>query len=154
MKKEPGIPDARRDEQLPPSENIAMDLPEVKDIPGQEHIHVPPAGELADTTISSADEEGEGVLDEVNEDDLDLKGEDNVSDTERQLLDDAANIDPLDEEEKRVRDAQPDDTDEDGDPLNEDDELDVPGSEDDDEDEEIGAEDEENNAYSTDKNND
>lgn len=44
-----------------------MDMPEVKDIPGQEHVHVPPLGELADTTASSADEEGYGVLDELED---------------------------------------------------------------------------------------
>lgn len=155
MKKDQTIPDNRKEEPLPPSEDIIMDLPEVKDIPGQEHIHVPPAGELADTTASSADEEGEGLLDDVNEeeDDLDLEGEDNVSDTERQLLDDAATIDPLDEEEQNLRNALPDDTDDDGDPLNED-ELDVPGAEDDDEEQEMGAEDEENNEFSVDKNSD
>jgi len=45
-----------------------MDMPEVKDIPGQEHVHVPPLGELADTTASSADEEGYGILDELEDD--------------------------------------------------------------------------------------
>lgn len=155
MKKDQTVPDNRREEPLPPSEEIIMDLPEVKDIPGQEHIHVPPAGEMADTTASSADEEGEGLLDAVNEDDedLDIEGDDNVSDTERQLLDDAASIDPLDEEEQNVRNARPDNTDDDGDSLNED-ELDVPGAEEDDEDQELGAEDEENNEFSVDKNSD
>ncbi len=110
---------------------------------------------MADTTASSADEEGEGLLDEEDDDDdLDLEGEDNVSDLERDLLDDAATSDPDYEDEQRMRGAQPDNTDEDGDLLNEDDELDVPGSEDDDEQEDIGAEDEENNEFSVDKNSD
>jgi hypothetical protein len=43
-------------ERLKP-ERTTIDLPDVTDIPGQEHIHVPPLGELADTTISSDDEE-------------------------------------------------------------------------------------------------
>ena len=155
MKKQPGIPDKNLDEQLPSSEDINMELPEVKDIPGQERIHVPPAGEMADTTASSADEEGEGILDEEEEDDdLDLEGDDNVSDLERRLLDNAANSDPDYEDEQRLREALPDGTDDDGDILNEDGELDVPGSEDDDEAEDIGSEDEENNEFSIDKNSD
>jgi hypothetical protein len=40
---------------------LIVDIPDVVDIPGQEHITPPPLGELADTTISSADEEGEGL---------------------------------------------------------------------------------------------
>ena len=43
-------------ERLKP-EKTTIDLPDVRDIPGQEHIHVPPLGDLADTTISSDDEE-------------------------------------------------------------------------------------------------
>lgn len=62
------LQDSQRDqEQLKPDE-ANIDLPEVKDILGQEHIHPPALGELADTTISSADEEGEGLVDD-NEDD-------------------------------------------------------------------------------------
>lgn len=152
MKKEPGIPDKNREKTVPASEETSMELPEVKDIPGQEHIHVPPAGEMADATASSADEEGEGLFDE--EEDLEQEGEDNVSRQERQLLDDAANSDPDDEDEQRMREALPDDTDDDGEPLNEGDELDVPGSEDDDLAEDVGSEDEENNAFSIDKNSD
>jgi hypothetical protein len=61
-------------ERLQP-EYTTIDLPDVHDIPGQENIHVPPLGELADTTISSDDEEDilngdtlEGDPDEDNED--------------------------------------------------------------------------------------
>ena len=43
-----------------------IDLPEVTDIPGQEHIRPPRLGELADTTASSADEEGDDVLNPVD----------------------------------------------------------------------------------------
>jgi len=51
------LPDSPRDEErLKPDEAI-LDLPEVKDIPGQEHITVPPLGELGDVTASSDDEE-------------------------------------------------------------------------------------------------
>jgi len=61
------LKDSSRDEErLKPDETI-MELPEVKDIPGQENIHPPALGELADTTISSADEEGEGLFDDAEE---------------------------------------------------------------------------------------
>ena len=61
-------------ERLQP-EYATIDLPDVSDIPGQENIHVPPLGALADVTISSDDEEDilngdtlEGDPDEDNED--------------------------------------------------------------------------------------
>lgn len=52
------------------------------------------------------------------------------------------------EDDELLQEAELDETDEDGDPLNEDDSLDIPGSEEDDTDEELGEEDEENNYYS------
>ena len=57
--------DTKKNEERP--REYFMDMPEVKDIPGQEHIHVPPLGALADVTISSADEEGEGILDDLED---------------------------------------------------------------------------------------
>ena len=130
-----------------------LDLPDVKDIPGQEHIHVPDMKEYADTTISSDDEEGVGVLD--NEDEADVAGESNVTKQEQQALTDAANKNPDVKDEDNLARAQLDNTDEDGEALNEKinvsgSDLDVPGSEADDSDEEIGEEDEENNSYSLD----
>ncbi|RYD51177.1 MAG: hypothetical protein EOP52_12335 [Sphingobacteriales bacterium] len=85
-----------------------------------------------------------------------------VSDEEKMLLDDAERgIDRSDDEQAPLR-AHLDETDDDGDPLNEaagregfiGDDLVVPGSEADDMAENIGAEDEENNYYSLDDNND
>lgn len=147
---------------------VKMDLPEAKDIPGQEHIHVPPLGELADTTISSADEEGENVFndtDETNEiegtnregeeleNEMDATAEEDsdITEEERDLLEEAATKDPAYQEEWNASRAKIDMTDDDGDLLNEDEELDVPGSEEDDDMEDIGAEDEENNDFSIDK---
>ena len=128
---------------------VNMDLPELHDIPGQENIKPAPLGELADTTASSDDEEGKGVLDD--EESI-VQGEGNVTEEERRALETAATRDPADEEDERMQEAEVDMTDEDGDPLNEGEELDVPGSEADDEQEATGAEDEENNEYSIDKN--
>ena len=68
-----------------------------------------------------------------------------VSDEEKELLEEASTTDPTYTEELRMRNAKADTTDEDGDTLNEGDELDVPGSELDEDQEQKGAEDEENN---------
>lgn len=59
---EEDIHDSPRDEQRLQPDVVTMDLPDVSDIPGQENVHVPPLGELADTTISSDDEEGKNVF--------------------------------------------------------------------------------------------
>jgi len=154
------LPDSPRDEARLQGDEATLDLPEVKDIPGQEHVHVPRMREMADTTPSSADEEGNTVLDDLNDEDLAIDDESNVSEEEADLLEDAADYTPGLEEE-RLREAGLDDTDDEGDPLNEGSfgkthsgrDLDVPGTEDDDEDEDIGEEDEENNPYSVDEEN-
>jgi len=148
------LPDSKKDRKQLQQEETTIDLPEVKDIPGQEHIHVPPLGELADTTISSADEEGAGLLDDLNSEDTDKNPDADVSKTEKTLLRDASETLPTRDQDNLNR-AKLDRTDEDGELLNEKtglsgSDLDVPGSEDDDENEEIGEEDEENNAYSLD----
>jgi len=142
----------------------AIDLPDVGDIPGQEHIRAPRLGELADSTASSADEEGDDVLEVADEDDdLRLDGRSNVSKGERAML---GSIDRRkdDSEDETLRTGLLDSTDEDGTPLNEKsfgnernddlsaDDLDVPGE--DDTDEMPGEEDEENEDYSLSDNND
>jgi hypothetical protein len=132
---------------LQPDKGV-LDLPEVKDIPGQEHVHVPPLGELADTTISSGDEEGVRVFD--SEDEFD---DTNITREEKTALKDAASKTPGVTDDANLERAQLDNRDDDGDLLNEKtnrsgSDLDIPGSEDDDENEEIGEEDEENNGYS------
>jgi len=146
------LEDSPQDEQKMQREEIIMDLPDVSDIPGQEHIHVPPLGALADTTASSDDEEGKGILD----DEEDVDNDADVTDEEIRDLDNAANVTPGEEDADALRRAALDSTDEDGEPLNEGSfgeetsgaDLDVPGAELDDDNEDIGAEDEENNTYS------
>ena len=56
------LPDTPQDREKLKSEETFIDLPDVKDIPGQEFVNVPAMGEMADTTISSADEEGDRVF--------------------------------------------------------------------------------------------
>jgi hypothetical protein len=148
------LPDSKKDRKQLEPEETTIDLPEVKDIPGQEHVQVPPLGELADITVSSADEEGEGLLDDLNSDEPNENQESDVSKTEKVLLRDASETLPTRDQDNLNR-AKMDRVDEDGEVLNEKtglsgSDLDVPGSEDDDENEEIGEEDEENNAYSLD----
>lgn len=63
------IHDSPKDQEQLKSETAILDLPEVKDIPGQEDIVPMPLGEMADVTIASDDEEGVGVLDFEDEDD-------------------------------------------------------------------------------------
>ncbi|HEV3412454.1 MAG TPA: hypothetical protein VG101_08245 [Puia sp.] len=149
-------------------EKNTIDMPEVSDIPGQEHIRAPRLGELADETASSADEEGDdilGPLDGRDDGELRMGGRSNVTPEERADLA-SAGRDDGGEDEETLRTGLLDSTDDDGTPLNEKsfgegrnddlsaDDLDVPGADDDDRDEASGDEDEENNDYSISKNDD
>jgi hypothetical protein len=144
------LPESKRDKKLLKPDEATLDLPEVKDIPGQEHIRPLPAGEMADTTISSADEEGNELLD--TDEDILTDNNSNVTSTERDLLQRSTeSMATLDDDQLTA--ATVDNTDEDGEKLNESsvrsgNDLDVPGSENDNADEKIGEEDEENNSYS------
>ncbi len=127
-----------------------INLPDVKDIPGQEHIHPPKMKAMMDSTAASDDEEGKSVFDKDGDD---LGGEDNVTSVERKLLEESDR--PVTDEDRDLEEMALDNTDEDGEPLDEGgnaldmgEDLDVPGSELDDDDEELGEEDEENNTYS------
>jgi hypothetical protein len=152
------IHDSPRDNERLKKEETTIDMPEVRDIPGQEHIHVPALGELADTTISSDDEEGVGILDDLNDEDdasIHMGTEADVTGNDRSMLETADNFHAT-EDEDNLRRASLDSTDFEGEPLNEASfgeeqsgaDLDVPISETDDANERIGEEDEENNAYS------
>jgi hypothetical protein len=144
-------------------EKNTIDMPEVRDIPGQEHVRPPRLGELADETASSADEEGDdvlGPLDSGEDKDLRLDRSSNVTAEERADLAFAAR-DDSGEDEETLRTGLLDSTDEEGDPLNEKsfgegrnddlsaDDLDVPEADD-----QEGDEDEENEDYSISKNED
>jgi len=146
----PDLPETDNDKkQLEPDE-ATLDLPEVKDIPGQEHVRPFLPGEMADVTISSADEEANELLD-VDEDIL-ADNATNVTNDEKDLLRRSSES-MSSADDRQLNYATLDNTDEDGTPLNEKvnlsgSDLDVPGSEEDDANEKIGEEDEENNAYS------
>ncbi len=146
------LPDSKRDEEKLKGDEGILDLPDAEEIPGQEHIRVAPLGELADVTISSADEEGEGILGDIGDDDEMDAFNANVTKDERKSLRDASEKVQTDDEAALQR-ARLDQVDEDGEPVNESsglsgNDLDVPGSEEDDDNELIGEEDEENNSYS------
>ena len=144
------LPETDNDKkQLEPDE-ATLDLPDVKDIPGQEHVRPFLPGEMADVTISSADEEANELLD-VDEDIL-ADNATNVTKDEKDLLRRSSeSMSTADDQQLSY--ATLDTTDDDGTPLNEKvnlsgSDLDVPGTEEDDANEKIGEEDEENNAYS------
>ena len=146
--------DSPHDREELEKENVEVQIPDVHDIPGQEDFIPAPVGELADTTISSADEEGDDVFEENIDEEIRESPDSNVSQTEKDDLRKSANDMPGDDE--NLREAALDNTDNDGAPLNEESfkdnvtatDLDVPGAELDDANEEIGEEDEENNDYS------
>ena len=144
------LSESKRDKELLKPDEATLDLPDVKDIPGQEHVRPFIPGEMADTTISSADEEGNGLLDA--DEDIAADKADDVTSTEKEVLQRSSES-MASKEDEQWRESQLDKTDEDGTPLNEKiklsgSDLDVPGSEDDDANEKIGEEDEENNSYS------
>ncbi|MEO7265104.1 MAG: hypothetical protein ABIW38_09340 [Ferruginibacter sp.] len=58
------LPDNQHDIDSMQQEKIIIDMPGVEDIPGQEFIHPPKMESFSDTTISSSDEEGEGIFDD------------------------------------------------------------------------------------------
>ena len=147
--------DSPRDAEKLRPDKTTIDLPEVKDIPGQEHIHVPSLGELADVTISSDDEEGAGILDDLDDEDeasIRMGTEADITQTDRVMLETAENSHAT-EDEARIRKASLDTTDFEGESLNErsfgeektGSDLDIPTS---DPEENLGEEDEENNSYS------
>lgn len=135
-------------------EPASINIPDAHEIPGQEDFTPAPLGEMADTTISSADEEGDEAFEENLDEEIINSPDSNVSDEERETLGRTFADMPGDDE--NLREAALDNRDEDGDLLNEESfknnispsDLDVPGSDLDDADEEIGEEDEENNEYS------
>lgn len=158
------IQDSKHDQERMKPENTVIDMPEVSDIPGQEDVAPLPPGTKSVPTPASDDEEGYGVLDDLNgspDDAIETDDEQlitdersNVSRQEIQDLNDSANITPGDEGARDLKRAQLNNVDDEGELLEErsghlsGEDLDVPGSELDDDNEGQGAEDEENNPYS------
>jgi len=114
------LTDSEHDKERLKPDEATIELPDVKDIPGQEFVQVPPAGMMADTTISSADEEGEGVFidDEEDETDIMMGTEADISRQEKKVLEQTEGYLPTNDEERLQR-ATMDSTDFEGVPLNE-----------------------------------
>lgn len=146
------LPESKRDQELLKPDEGTLDLPDVKDIPGQEHVRPFLPAEMADTTISSADEEGSGLLDTETDEDILAERAADITKTEKELLQRSSES-MASKEDEQLRAAGLDKVDDEGTLLNEKtnysgSDLDVPGSEQDDANEKIGEEDEENNSYS------
>lgn len=151
------LPDSPRDKKELKSETTYIDMPDVKDIPGQEFIHVPGVGELGDTTISSADEEGDEIWaeadEDISDDDLIMGNDGDVTAEEKNTLK-TTSMDVPTLDNTNLRHAVVDSFDNEGDKLNESAnaqsgrDLDTAMVDDDDAMEDIGEEDEENNTYS------
>jgi hypothetical protein len=149
------LPDSKEDQEKLQPEETFIDLPDVKDIPGQEFVNAPPAGSLGDTTISSADEEGTNIFDKNDEEDLRRTGNDaDVSRNERKALEQIDYMPTTDED--NLQNARMDNVDFQNEPLNEKSfgeetsgrDLDVPGNMDETRTSSMGQGDEENKYYS------
>jgi hypothetical protein len=156
------LTDPPKDQEKLKPETAQIEIPEVKDIPGQENISPIPLKGLSDITPSSDDEEGAGVVDKLNalddEEDLIVTGTDtDISPDEVAMLErmDGFEATP---DNQNLADAALDNLDHEGSALNVDafkedltgKDLDISDFEQDDPMEEIGEEDEENNLYSND----
>jgi hypothetical protein len=111
------LPDSPEDREKLRSEETFIDLPDVKDIPGQEFVNVPVIGEMADTTAASDDEEGVGVFDLDDSEDFTDGTEGDVQPDELEVLRDTTYMPTPDED--RLRQARMDNVDFQGEPLNE-----------------------------------
>ncbi|RYY00148.1 MAG: hypothetical protein EOO53_22460 [Gammaproteobacteria bacterium] len=111
------LPDSPEDRERLSTEETFIDLPDVKDIPGQEFVNVPSIGEMADTTPASDDEEGVGVFDLDDTEDFTEGTEGDVRPDEREALRDTTYMPTRDED--RLRRASMDNVDFEGEPLNE-----------------------------------
>lgn len=150
------LPDSKKDREELETEETFMDLPDVKDIPGQEFINTPPMGALGDTTISSNDEEGTDVFDKDDDQDLRTTGDEgDVRRAQRIALQDTDYMPTPDED--RLVEANMDNVDFQNTPLNEKgfgqqertgEDLDTPISDDETKSAALGQGDEENQYFS------
>jgi hypothetical protein len=151
-----GSASKRKKAKLAPDDSY-IELPDVSDIPGQEKIvNAGVPGAMSDTTIASDDEEGirdgKDILAEDDNVNIVMGTEADVTEEDLALLGDADQDMDMNEDEL-VRKEGLDDTDFDGDPLNEaavdedstGDDLDIPTGE---EDTKKDEDDEENDYYS------
>lgn len=153
-----GTASKRKKDKLKEDSDAYIEIPDVSDIPGQEKItNAGVPGAMSDTTISSDDEEGirdgKDLLAEDDNVDIVMGTEADVTEEDLAMLGDKDQDMDMSEDEL-VRKEGLDDTDFDGDPLNEaavdeastGEDLDIPDSGDEDARKEM--DDEENDYYS------
>lgn len=107
------LPDSEKDKKEMQPEETIIELPDVEDIPGQEHVKVPQFKEFADDTFASDGEEGNGLFNDLEDE------ESNVTAEERILLQKSATQTLNDEEEMDADEMSLDSKDNEGAPLNE-----------------------------------
>lgn len=111
------LKDSAEDKKHLQGDEATLDLPDVGDIPGQENRKkTSVTSPSSDTTISSADEEGNDIFDD--EEDIVTDKKTNVGSLERKLLDDA--YDPISSDSEPIDQISLDDKDNEGEMLNED----------------------------------
>ena len=145
---------SKEDRENMKQEPVIINIPDLEDITGLDSIPPDPAGRRDNLTGSSADEQEDDLFGDDIDKKIESNPETNVSSKEKKLLRRASHN--VGEDDKELREAALDSTDEDGTPLNvgsfdrniSASDLDVPGADLDDADEDIGSEDEENNEYS------
>jgi hypothetical protein len=148
------LPDSENDQEKLKPEETTIDLPDVKDIPGQEFVNGPSLDAIGDTTISSADEEGDAIFEVDDDEDFRSGTEGDVSRDERRTLAQSDYMPTRDED--NLQRAKMDNVDFQGESLNErsfgeertGSDLDVPDESDQNSSDIRGAEDEENRFYS------
>ena len=146
--------DSKEDKGKMKQEPLEINIPDLEDVTGLDRIPPASSGDMDNLTVSSESDEGDDLFDNDLDKAIRNDPESNVSDNERNLLRRASH--DMGEDDRELREAALDSTDEDGTPLNEGSfdrnisasDLDVPGANLDDADEDIGSEDEENNEYS------
>ena len=118
------LTDPPQDQEKLQETESTVNIPEVKDIPGQENIRPPKIQEMADVTPSSDDEEGTGLLDKLNkpddDDDLIVTGnETDISPEELSMLEGLDGFEATADNENLAKSAL-DNIDQTGEELNED----------------------------------
>jgi hypothetical protein len=111
------LPDSEEDNKKLQPEETVIDLPDVKDIPGQEFVHVPAMGELGDTTMASDDEEGKRVFDQDDTAPVSTGSRADVNADERRALEQTDYMPTRDAD--NLEQSRMDNRDEDNEPLNE-----------------------------------
>ena len=114
------IQDSPEDQEKLKPDEVTLDLPELKDIPGASRLGKNASLLPGDTTISSADEEGEGLLDDDADelsDEINMANESDVTATEKKILRDS--FDPPYDTDLPVHSISLDQKDDEGDSLNE-----------------------------------